>query len=173
MLMLVEPFPTKVTLILEANMHSLWKLCPWACVMDTKKWSGQASWKKIDNVILWELFFSNFGFDYTVNTHIDISSNRKYQPFPLLSYFSVVVCLRCLLHHILSCIAYTFRENWDFVLNIIVQFMMNANSRIRNGLQIVFVCLYITPSHYHHYANLFVDIELMKCLPDVFCGLCE
>ena len=29
------------------------------------------------------------------------SSNRKYQPYPL-SYFSVVVCLRCVLHHILS-----------------------------------------------------------------------
>ena len=35
----------------------------------------------------------------------------------------------------------------------IVQFMMSANSRIRFGLQIVFVCLYITPSHYHHCAN--------------------
>ena len=31
--------------------------------------------------------------------------------------------------------------------------MMSANSRIRFGLQIVFVCLYITPSHYHHCAN--------------------
>ena len=30
------------------------------------------------------------------------SSNRKYPPFPLWSYFSVVVWLRCLLHHILS-----------------------------------------------------------------------
>ena len=30
------------------------------------------------------------------------------------TYFSVVVCLRCLLHHILSLIAYTFRENRDF-----------------------------------------------------------
>ena len=29
----------------------------------------------------------------------------------------------------------------------------SANSRIRFGLQIVFVCLYITPSHYHHCAN--------------------
>ena len=28
------------------------------------------------------------------------SSNRKYPPFPLLSYFFVVVCLRYLLHHI-------------------------------------------------------------------------
>ena len=101
------------------------------------------------------------------------SSNRKYQPFPLLSYFSVVVCLRYLLHHILSRIAYTFRENWDFVLIIIVQFMMSANNRIRYGLQIVFVCLYITPSHYHHCANFSVDIELMKCLPDIFCRVCK
>ena len=96
-------------------------------------------------------------------------SNRKYQPVSLLSYFSVVVCLRCLLHHILSRIAYTFRENWDFVLIIIVQFMMNANSRIRYGLQMVCVCLSITQSHYHHCANLSVDIELMKCLPDILC----
>ena len=34
-----------------------------------------------------------------------------------------------------------------------MQFMMIANSRIRFGLQIIFVCLYITPSHYHHCAN--------------------
>ena len=88
------------------------------------------------------------------------SSNRKYQPFPLLSYFSVVVFLRCLLHHILSRISYTFRENWDFVFIIIVQVMMSANSRIHYGLQILFVSLYITPSHYHHCANLSADIEL-------------
>ena len=35
----------------------------------------------------------------------------------------------------------------------IVQFMMSANSRIRFGLQIVFVSLYTTSSHYHHCAN--------------------
>ena len=91
----------------------------------------------------------------------------------MLTYFSVVVFLRCLLHHILSRIAYTFRENWDFVLIIIVQFMMSANSRIRYGLQIVFVCLYIKPCHYHHCANLSVYIELMKCLPDIFCRVCK
>ena len=45
---------------------------------------------------------------------------------------------------------------------------MNANSRIRFGLKIVFVYLYITPSHYHHCANLSKDIELMKCLSDIF-----
>ena len=80
------------------------------------------------------------------------SSNRKYPTFPLFSYFSVIVCLRCLLHHILSLIVYTFRENREFVFISIVQ-LMSANSRIRFGLQIVFGCLYITPSHYHHRAN--------------------
>ena len=92
------------------------------------------------------------------------SSNRKYPSFPLLSYFSVVVCLRCLLHHIMSLIAYTSRENREFGFIIIVQFMMSANIRIRFGLQIVLVCLYSTPSHYHHCANLSEGIELIKCL---------
>ena len=80
-------------------------------------------------------------------------SKRKYPPFPLFSYVSVVVCLRCLLHHILSLIVYTFQENRDFVFINILQFMMSANSRIRFGLQIVFVCLFFTPSHYHYCAN--------------------
>ena len=95
-----------------------------------------------------------------------------YQLYPL-SYFSVVVWLRCLLHHILSLIAYTFRDNRDIVFIIIVQFMMSANSRIRFSLQIVFVCLYITPSHFHHCANLSEDIELIKCLSDIFCRVCK
>ena len=47
----------------------------------------------------------------------------------------------------------TFRENREFVSINIVQYIMSANSRIRFGLQFVFVCLYITPSQYHHYAN--------------------
>ena len=89
----------------------------------------------------------------------------------LLSYFSVVVCLRCLVHHVLSRIAYTFRENWDFVSSLLCSIC--PNSRIRYGLQIVFVCLYITPSHYNHCANLSVDIELMKCMPDIFCRVCK
>ena len=36
-------------------------------------------------------------------------------------------------------------------------------------VQILFVCLYITPSHYHHCANLSEDIELIKCLSDMIC----
>ena len=39
----------------------------------------------------------------------------------------MVVCLRCLLHHILLLIAYTFRENRDSVFITIVQFMMSSN----------------------------------------------
>ena len=101
------------------------------------------------------------------------SSNRKYPPVPLLSYFSVAVCLRCLLYHILSLIAYTFRPNREFVFIIIVQFMISTNSRIRFGLQIVPVCLYSTPPHYHHWTNLSKDIELIKCLSDIFCRVCE
>ena len=101
------------------------------------------------------------------------SSNRKYPPFPLLSYFSVVVCQRCLLHHILSLIAYTFREKREFVFIIIVQFMTSANIRIHFGLEIVLICLYSTPSHYHHCANLSEGIELIKCLSDIFCQVCE
>ena len=65
----------------------------------------------------------------------------------------MVVCLRCLLHHIMPFVVYTFRESREFVFISIVQFRMSANSRIRFGLQIVFGCLYITPSHYHHCAN--------------------
>ena len=49
--------------------------------------------------------------------------------------------------------------------------MMSANSRILFRLQIVLVCLYITPSHYHHCANLSEDIELIKCLSDFLSSL--
>ena len=93
--------------------------------------------------------------------------------FPNVIIFSVVVCLTCLWHHILLIIAYTFRENREFVFVIIVQFMMSANNRIRFVLKIVFVCLYITPSRYHHCANLSEDIELIKRLSDIFCRVCE
>ena len=60
-------------------------------------------------------------------------------------------------------------ENREFIFIIIVQFMMSANGRMRFGLKIVFVYLYTAPSHYHHCANLSEDIELIKCLSDIFC----
>ena len=66
--------------------------------------------------------------------------------FPIVIIFFVVVCLRCLLHHILSLIAHTFWENWESFFIIIVQFMMSANSRIRFALQIVRVFVQYTIS---------------------------
>ena len=42
-----------------------------------------------------------------------------------------------------------------------------ANGRICLGLQIV--CLYITPSHYHHCASLSEDIELSDACQIYFC----
>ena len=114
---------------------------------------------------MYELWFKSFSCEWWITL--------KYPPFPLLPYFSVVVCLRCLLHHILSFIADKFRENRGFVFMSIVQFMMSANSRIRFGMHIVLVCLYSTPSHYHHCANLSEDIELLKCLSDIFCRVCK
>ena len=97
-----------------------------------------------------------------------INLTHSYHIFPWLCAWNVYYFIFC--HY---SVAYTFRENRDFVFIIAVQFMMSANSWIRFGLLIVFVCLYITPSHYHHCANLSEDIEFIKCLSDIFCRLYE
>ena len=96
-----------------------------------------------------------------------IHLSHCYHIFPWLCVWDV------LSKHILLLIAYTFRENREFVFTIFVQFMMSANNRIRFVLKIVFVCSSITPSHNHHCANLSEDIELIKCLSDIFCRVCE
>ena len=93
--------------------------------------------------------------------HVIIIIKSEVSTFPIV-IFSVVLCLRCLLRHILSLIAHAFRENLEFVFIIIVQFMMSANIRIRFGLQIAFVCLYSTPYHYLHCANLSVGIGQVR-----------
>ena len=66
----------------------------------------------------------NFNFQNLIISHF-VRLNIAIKRIPHI--FSVAVCLRCLLHHILSLIAYTFRENRDFVFIIIVQFMMSSN----------------------------------------------
>ena len=88
--------------------------------------------------------------------------------FPIVIIFSVVVCLRCLSQHILSLIAYTVRENREFVFIIIVQFMMSTDTFWFADR----TCLYSTPSHYHHCANL-SEGKLIKCLSDIFCRVCK
>ena len=110
---------------------------------------------------------------YVYSLHVIIIIKSEVSTLPIVILFSLAVCLRCLLHHILSLIAYTFRELRDFVFIIVVQFMMSSNSRMRFRLHIVHVCLYITSSHYHHRANLSEDIELIKCLSDIFCRAWE
>ena len=105
--------------------------------------------------------------------HVIIIIKLEVSTFPIVIIFSVVVCLRCFLHHIVLPIAYTFRENREFVFIIIVQIMKSTNNRIRFVLKIVFVFLNITPSQYHHCENLSEDIELIKCLSDIFWRVCE
>ena len=75
-------------------------------------------------------------------------------------HISVAVCLICWLQYNLWLIADTFRENWNFVLSIIAQFI-SADSPIRFGLQIVFIYSYITLSHCHLCVHLSEDIGLI------------
>ena len=76
-----------------------------------------------------------------------------YPPLPLFSYFpwlcawDVCYIIFCHLLHIHS------GKTGDLFSLVLCSLWSSASSRIRFGLQIVFVCLYITPSHYHHYAN--------------------
>ena len=101
------------------------------------------------------------------------SSNRKYQLFPL-SYLPWL-CAWDMLHHILSLIAYTFRENWDCVFIIIAQFMMSADCPIRFGLRVVFVCLCITTAHSIILRTFLETLktQLTWCLSDIFCQVCQ
>ena len=36
------------------------------------------------------------------------------------------------------------------------------------GPVVIFVCLHITPPHYHHHADVSEGIDLLKCLSDAF-----
>ena len=82
-----------------------------------------------------------------------------YHIFPWLCACDVCYIIFCYLLHMHS-------GKPGIRVIIIAQFMMSANSRICFGLKIVFIYLYITPSHYHHCANLSKYIELVKCLSD-------
>ena len=62
-------------------------------------------------------------------------------------------------------------ENREFVFIIILQFMMSANIWTRFGLQIVLVCLYNTPSHYHHCANWTYEIPVRYIMSSVWVRL--
>ena len=109
--------------------------------------------------------------------HLIIIIKSEVSTFSIVVILSVVVCLRWLYCHILSSMTYISREHWDLdsiicVQSINVQSMVFANHRIHYGLQVVFVCFQITPSHYHHYADSSEGIELIKCLSGICCRVC-
>ena len=94
-----------------------------------------------------------FSYQFIISiAHVIMIIKSEVSTFPIVFHIFPWLCAWDVCD-ILSLIVYTFRDNREFVFISIVQFMMSANSRLRFGLQIVFVCLYITPSHYHHCAN--------------------
>ena len=99
------------------------------------------------------------------------SSNRKYQPLPLLS-FSVAVCLRWLNHHILSVVSHIPRGSWGFVSITFVQFMMGANNWVLYGLKFA---LHITHSNVSlsSLCSLIWRHWTYKCLSGIFCWICD
>ena len=125
----------------------------------------------IYRVVCVQLAYFNLGdWKDVLIAHVIIIIKSEVSTLPIVIIFSMVVCLRCLWHHILSLIAYTLRENRDF-FHYCVQFMMSANNQIRFGLQIIFVCLYNVSLS--SFANLSEDIEHIKYLSDIFCRVCE
>ena len=96
-----------------------------------------------------------------------IHLSQCYHIFPWLCAWDVCHIIFCHLLHT------PYGKNREFVFIIIVQFMTSVNSRIRFGLQIEVGCLYSTLSHYHHWTNLSEDIEIIKCLSDIFSRVCE
>ena len=86
-------------------------------------------------------------------THLIIIIKSEASSFPkLLSYFSVVVCLRWLYHHMLSA-SYISRESWVLFLLLLCSLIMCANNRVHYGL-IALICLHITLPHYHNHADI-------------------
>ena len=108
--------------------------------------------------------------------HVIIIIKSEVSTFPIvIIFFRGRVPEMFLTPYSVTCAIY-IPDKPDFVFVIIVQFMMSmmsANSRIHFVLQIAFICLYFTPSHYHHCPKFFEDLELIKCLPDIFCRVCE
>ena len=74
----------------------------------------------------------------------------------------MVVCLRCLLHQILSLIAYKFRENRElFSLLLCRLWWVQIFGYVLASRSHSFVCT-VHASHYHHCANLSEGIELIN-----------
>ena len=94
-----------------------------------------------------------------------------------LGFFSFItvqfyyVYLMWLHHHMVS-LSYISGEWWVLCLLSLCSLMMCANNKSHYDPIIIFVCLYITPPHYNHYADLSESIDLLKCLSGTFCLEC-
>ena len=86
--------------------------------------------------------------------------------FPWLCAWDVCYIIFCHLLHIQSHLLHIHSRTNGILFSLLLD---SANNRTHFGLQIVFVCLYIAPFHFHHCANLSEDIEIIKCLSDIFC----
>ena len=75
-----------------------------------------------------------------------IPLSRCFHIFPWLCAWDVCYIIFCHLLHIHS------GKTGDLFSLVLCSLWSSANSWIRFGLHVVFVCLYITP-HYHHCAN--------------------
>ena len=103
--------------------------------------------------------------------HVIIIIKSEVSTFPIVIIFFRGGVPEVFVSSYSSLIAFTFRENREFVFIIIVQFMISADIRIRFGLQIVLVCLYSTPSHYYHSANLSdTNVVPTRCHLPVHCS---
>ena len=82
--------------------------------------------------------------EYISITQLIIIKNRKYLPFPLFLYFSVVVCPGWLDHHMLSAsYIYISRESWLVFLLLMCSIMTCANGRVHYSPMVLFVCSHI------------------------------
>ena len=71
----------------------------------------------------------------------------------LLSSFPIVVCLKWQYQLMLS-VSYIFRESWGLFSLLLWSLMdMCTNNRDHYSLMVIFVCVHITLSHYHHHAE--------------------
>ena len=58
------------------------------------------------------------------------------------------------------------------VILLLCCLLVCANNSVQYDPMVIFICLYVTLPHYHHYADLAEDIELLKCLSGTFCLEC-
>ena len=137
---------SEIQFVLSVNLLDF--LCNmWGCM----RWTGPISLDNREDMFI---------------THLIII---KYQPFQLLSYFSMVVCLMWLYH--VCCQFHIYPEKARLCV-LLCNLMMCAHDGMHNDSMVVFVCLHITLPHYHHYADISEGIELLKCLSSTFCLEC-